>query len=246
MSVGDVLLTDYSQKTNTHLQLEGYGGLEKCKHLIIPHFPKKIDLFIEPFAGLGRITELVDAHTYRLNDMSNFAVETLRKKFPMSEGESMDFHVGLETRTYTVEQMDFADFIRKYDRAGAFIFCDPPWRKNIYKNNDGVSGRYKVEGMRTKEQVAGAQRSKYKGKASPAFTKDSIGEYYKELLEILPKCKADWMITSDRAETENGKRLQKSGYVNRTEVAPDGCQRFFGRLPAVRLCANYFTEVPID
>ena len=86
MSVGDVLLTDYSQKTNTHLQLEGYGGLEKCKHLIIPHFPKKIDLFIEPFAGLGRITELVDAHTYRLNEMSNFAFETLRKNFPMSEG----------------------------------------------------------------------------------------------------------------------------------------------------------------
>ncbi|SVE15374.1 uncharacterized protein METZ01_LOCUS468228, partial [marine metagenome] len=31
-------------------------------------------------------------------------------------------------------------------------------------------------------------------------------------------------------------------YVNKTEEAPDGCQRFFGRLPAVRLCANYFKQ----
>ena len=237
----------YSQKTNTRLQLEGYGGLEKCKHLIIPHFPKKIKTFIEPFAGLGRITELTIADTYHLNDMSDYAIETLTKKFPTNPAGMMDSWTGQLHRTYTIDQMDFKDFIIKYMHLeDVFIFCDPPWRKNIYKNNDGVSGRYKVEGMRTKEQVAGAQRSKYKGKASPAFTKDSIGEYYKELLEILPKCKADWMITSDRAETENGKRLQKSGYVNRTEVAPDGCQRFFGRLPAVRLCANYFTEVPID
>jgi len=219
-------MTEYSQKPNTRLQLEGYGGLEKCKHLIIPHFPKKIKTFIEPFAGLGRITELTIADTYHLNDMSNYAIETLTKKFPTNPAGMMDSWTGSEQRKYTIDQMDFRDFIIKYMHLeDAFIFCDPPWRKNIYKNNDG-------------ERMKKAFRSPRK----PAFTEHNIAAYYEALLKLLPNCKCKWMITSDRAETENGKRLQKSGYVNRTEEAPDGCQRFFGRLPAVRLCANYFEE----
>jgi len=216
----------YSQKPNTRLQLEGYGGLEKCKHLIIPHFPKNIKTFIEPFAGLGRITELTIADTYHLNDMSDYAIETLTKKFPTNPAGMMDSWTGQMQRTYTIDQMDFRDFIIKYMHLeDAFIFCDPPWRKNIYKNNDG-------------ERMKKAFRSPRK----PAFTENNIAAYYDALLKILPNCKGKWMITSDRAETENGKRLQKSGYVNKTEEAPDGCQRFFGRLPAVRLCANYFKQ----
>lgn len=220
----------YSQKTNTRLQLEGYGGLEKCKHLIIPHFPKKIKTFIEPFAGLGRITELTIADTYHLNDMSDYAIETLTKKFPTNPAGMMDSWTGQLHRTYTIDQMDFKDFIIKYMHLeDVFIFCDPPWRKNIYKNNDG-------------ERMKKAFRSPRK----PAFTEHNIAAYYDALLKILPNCKGKWMITSDRAETENGKRLQKSGYVNKTEEAPDGCQRFFGRLPAVRLCANYFKQGDIN
>jgi len=215
----------YSQKTNTRLQLEGYAGLERCKNLIISHFPDNIDVFIEPFAGLGRITELVTANTYHLNDMSDYAIETLRKKFPTNEKGMMDSWIGSKTRNYTIDQMDFRDFIIKYmQMENAFIFCDPPWRKNIYKNNDG-------------ERMKKAFRNPRK----PVFTEHNIVAYYNALLKLLPNCKGKWMITSDRAETENGKRLQKSDYFNKTEQAPDG-SKFFGRLPAVRLCANYFKQ----
>lgn len=174
-------------------QIRGYGGLHYTKNLIVPFFPKNIKRFIEPFAGMGRITELVDANEYMINDKSEYAFNILREKFP----------------DYIIENIDFKDFIRKYDDGESFIFCDPPWRKNIYNNHK-----------------------------SPVFTLKNVKMYYQSLLHILSDSKSHWIITSDRAEVETGKLLQKSIYPNITLEAPDGSPRFYSRLPAVRLCSN--------
>ena len=74
-----------SEKESTKFQLVGYSGLTSVRHLIIPYFPKNIKRFIEPFAGLGRITELVKADEYFLNDMSEYAFGVLKNKFSFLE-----------------------------------------------------------------------------------------------------------------------------------------------------------------
>ena len=183
-----------SEKFTTKFQVSGYGGLTYTKHLIIPYFPKNIKRFIEPFGGLGRITELVNAEEIFINDKSDFSYNYLKTKFP----------------NHTVENIDYIDFIKKYATPNSFIFCDPPWRKNIYKNHN-----------------------------KPAFTEKNIISYYDKLLELLPTLNCKWMITSDRDEHENGHRLQKSGYKNIT-MSNDNTGKFFGRSPAVRLCSNFF------
>ncbi len=163
----------------------------------MPYLPKNIDVFIEPFAGLGRITELVKANKYKINDMSVFAYNYLKDKFP----------------EYDVENIDYVDFIKKHDAENTFMFLDPPWRKNIYQNH-----------------------------SKPAFTEKNIKSYYTKLLDILPECKCNWVITSDRAEVETSKMLSKSGYENivlQVEDTPHQ-PKIFGRLPAVRLCSNMF------
>ena len=208
-----------SEKESTKFQLVGYSGLTSVRHLIIPYFPKNIKRFIEPFAGLGRITELVKAEEYFLNDMSEYAFGVLKDKF------SLQSTLDTSPSSYVIEQTDFRDFIKKYDTEDSFIFCDPPWRKNIYKNNE-----------------------------KPAFTEVNVITYYDALLNILPRCKGDWMITSDRDEHENGHRLQKSKYGNRTledegktSTYLDGHTRkltegtkLFGRPAAIRMCSNLF------
>ena len=111
---------------------------------------------------------------------------------------------------YVVENIDYVDFIKKHATPDSFVFCDPPWRKNIYKNHE-----------------------------RPAFTEKNIISYYDKLLELLPTLNCQWIITSDRDEHENGHRLQKSGYNNVTMVNNDeSIGTFFGRKPAVRLCGN--------
>ena len=181
-----------SQKFTTKFQLKGYPGLSNTKHLVVKYFPKKIERFIEAFGGLGRITDLVKADEYFINDKSDYAYNFLKNRFP----------------DYTVEKMDYIDFIKKYATPNSFIFCDPPFRKNIYKNHD-----------------------------KPVFTEKNVISYYEKLLELLPKLDCKWIITSDRDEHENGHRLQKSGYRN-IVLQSDSKIRFFGRKPAVRLCTN--------
>ena len=181
-----------SQKSTTWFQLQGYPGLTHTKHLVIKYFPKNIKRFVEPFGGLGRITDLVKADEYFINDKSDYAYNFLKDRFT----------------SYTVEKMDYIDFIKKYATPNSFIFCDPPFRKNIYKNNE-----------------------------NPVFTEKNVISYYEKLLDLLPKLNCKWIITSDRDEHENGHRLQKSGYRN-IVLQSNSKVRFFGRSPAVRLCTN--------
>ena len=185
-----------SEKFGTKFQVSGYGGLTYTKHLIMEFFPSKIERFVEPFGGLGRITDLVKADEYFINDKSEYAYGYLKNKFP----------------DYTVEQMDYMDFIKKYTTPNSFVFCDPPWRKNIYKNHE-----------------------------RPSFTEKNVISYYDKLLELLPTLECKWMITSDRDEHENGHRLQKSEYKNIT-MERGGTGKFFGRSPAVRLCSNIWEK----
>ena len=185
-----------SQKITTKFQLQGYPGLTHTKHLVIKYFPKNIKRFVEPFGGLGRITELVKADEYFINDKSDYAYNFLKGRFP----------------GYTVENMDYIDFIKKYAIPNSFIFCDPPFRKNIYKNHE-----------------------------RPAFTEKNVITYYDKLLDLLPKLNCDWMITSDRDEHENGHRLQKSLYPNITMERKTGTGKFFGRNPSLRICTNITT-----
>ena len=67
-----------SQKFTTKFQISGYGGLTYTKDLIIKLFPQKIERFVEPFGGLGRITELVKADEYFINDKSDYAYNFLK------------------------------------------------------------------------------------------------------------------------------------------------------------------------
>ena len=182
-----------SQKFGTKFQVAGYGGLTYTKDLIIKFFPQKIERFIEPFGGLGRITELVKADEYFINDKSGYAYGYLKEKFP----------------SHVVKNMDYIDFIKEYTTSNSFVFCDPPWRKNVYRNHE-----------------------------RPSFTEKNIITYYEKLLDLLPKLNCKWMITSDRDEHENGHRLQKSGYPNKTMERKTGTGKFFGRNPAIRLCSN--------
>ena len=95
----------------------GYPGLAwTCKP--ISEFIPKCDLFVEPFAGLGRISQLVNAKEKILNDKSKYANKH-NKKFG-----------------YIVEDLDFIDCIKKYDSKDTVFFLDPPWRSKIYEQND--------------------------------------------------------------------------------------------------------------
>ena len=178
-------------KVETILQISGYGGLHYTKHHIIPYIPK-CKIYVEPFAGLGRIAKLVESEHIILNDMSDYAYDFLSKNFNAE-----------------ITQMDFEECIKLYDSKDTFFFCDPPWRKNIYKNH-----------------------------SRPAFTEKNIKQYYVRLLDILKDVKAHWIITSDNAEVETGKALSKSGYENLVLIANDSKSKIFGHYPKVRMCSN--------
>lgn len=92
----------------------GYPGLEFTKHKICEYIPK-CNTFIEPFGGMGRITELVLAEIKIVNDKSDFAYNQLKSKFP----------------THIVENMDFVEFLDKYPNGDVYFF-DPPWIKSAY------------------------------------------------------------------------------------------------------------------
>ena len=96
---------------------KGYPGLANTASLIAEYIPK-CKIFVEPFAGLGRISKLVHAETKILNDKSEYANKH-NKKFKA-----------------IIENLDFMECIKKYDTENAVLFLDPPWRKDVYEVND--------------------------------------------------------------------------------------------------------------
>jgi hypothetical protein len=97
---------------------KGYPGLTHTAKEICEYIPKCI-LFVEPFAGLGRITKHVKSENYVLNDMSDFAIKYLTKNF----------------KNHIITQTDYLDCIKKYDSINTFFFIDPPWFDEIYDIN---------------------------------------------------------------------------------------------------------------
>lgn len=170
-----------STKPNTFFQLKGYPGLKNMAEYIKPLIPAS-KIYVEPFAGLGRTVEIDKHETIILNDKSEEAYNYLEKKF----GKYVD---SLKVSIYQVDyKLVIAMYIHNPD---AFLFIDPPWRKNIYKNNKG-----------------------------PVFTEKNIITYYENILKMLKNAKCKWILTVDRDEHELGKRVTNCGYTNKVIQHP--------------------------
>ena len=162
-------------KESTFLQVKGYPGLEGTAEFIMPLIPPA-KTYVEVFAGMGRTVEVDKHEDIILNDLSDFAVKTLKDKFPTAE----------------VTQREYRDVIKEYYQdPEAFLFIDPPWRKNIYKNNE-----------------------------HPEFTEDSPIKYYDRILFYLSDAKCKWILCVDQDEHEIGKRVSNSGWPNKVITHP--------------------------
>ena len=163
-------------KDSTFFLIKGYPGLEHTAQFIKPLIPKS-DIYVEVFAGMGRTVELDKHENIILNDMSDFAVKTLKDKFP----------------TCTITQEDYLTVIKRhYKNPNVFLFIDPPWRKNIYKNNE-----------------------------KPEFTENSPINYYDNILFKLEFATCKWILCVDKDEHEIGKRVSKSKWVNKIIEHPN-------------------------
>lgn len=98
-------------------KLGGYAGVKHTAKKIIDLIPDitKYNLYVEPFAGLGRTAEYVNIPMV-LNDMGKLSNEYCRNKFPNA----------------IVENMDFKETIIKYDNPNTIFVIDPPWRFDTY------------------------------------------------------------------------------------------------------------------
>jgi len=159
----------YSTKESTFLQVKGYPGLAIMAEKMSEFFPKEIKIYVEPFAGLARTAKFCVAEKKVLNDLSDYSIKYMRENFPNAE----------------ITQEDYRIVIDRYkDNEDVFMLIDPPWRKNIYKNN-----------------------------ALPVCTNTPI-EYYDDILARLRDSKCKWILCVDKDEHEIGKRVSKSGYKN--------------------------------
>ena len=162
-------------KESTHLQVKGYPGLDGTAEFIMPLIPSS-KVYVEVFAGMGRTVEVDKHEEIILNDMSDYAVAHLKEKFPTS----------------TVTQDDYFDVIKRhYKNPDAFLFMDPPWRKNIYKNNE-----------------------------HPEFTEKSPIDYYDNILFKMEFAECKWILCVDQDEHEIGKRVSKSRWTNKVITHP--------------------------
>ncbi len=97
--------------------LGGYAGLEHTAKLIADYIPK-CEIYVEPFAGLGRVAKEVNAKRYILNDKSKYAFDFLTKNFNAE-----------------ITNVDFEETIKLYDSKDTFFLIDPPWRDEHYSRN---------------------------------------------------------------------------------------------------------------
>ena len=97
---------------------KGYPGLEHTAKQICEYIPK-CKIFIEPFAGLGRISKHVTAEKFILNDLSDYALKFLKQKF----------------KNATITNLDYSECIKQYDSKNAYLFKDPPWYDEVYDVN---------------------------------------------------------------------------------------------------------------
>ncbi len=97
---------------------KGYPGLThtaKPISLYIPH----CKIFVEPFAGLGRISKHVKADHYVLNDLSDYAITYLKRHFKKAH----------------IMQDDYTSCVWLFDSPETIIFYDPVWIDPMYEDN---------------------------------------------------------------------------------------------------------------
>ncbi len=115
----------YKQKTEFkdtgHGHVRGYSGLTHTALQISEYIPK-CQIYVEPFAGLGRVAKYVRSDKFMLNDMSDYAYGFLLKNFNAE-----------------ITQLDFEECIRLYDGYNVMMVLDPPWKKSEY--TEGCKGR---------------------------------------------------------------------------------------------------------
>ena len=145
--------------------LGGYAGVKHTAKQIVDEVPdiSKYKLWVEPFSGLGRTAEYIDLPKV-LNDKSEFANNFCKENFPNAK----------------VENMDFMDTINKYDSEDTFFLIDPPWRKDLYGENN------------------------------MAFCDRNVWDYYKQILNIIENIKGDWFILNSADEHESKDILRDS------------------------------------
>lgn len=96
--------------------VRGYPGLTHTALPISEYIPK-CHVYVEPFAGLGRVAKFVDASMKILNDKSDYAFKYLQAHFPKAQ----------------VECDDFEFCINFFDGPNTFFLIDPPWSKTEYE-----------------------------------------------------------------------------------------------------------------
>ena len=111
-----IIKTEHYKKSS--ICVNGYPGLTLTADQIALYIPH-CKIYCEPLAGLGRVAKLVSADRMILNDMSDFAIEYLKKNFPNAE----------------VIKGDYIDCIKKYDSVDTFFLIDPPYRTSAYALN---------------------------------------------------------------------------------------------------------------
>jgi site-specific DNA-adenine methylase len=99
-------------------KIGGYPGLSFTASRIAEYIPP-CNIFVEPFAGLGRISPLVKANIKVLNDKNPVAY---------SYNKSNKFE------NYIVTCEDFLECIKKYDDENNILFIDPPWSSVLYED----------------------------------------------------------------------------------------------------------------
>jgi len=96
--------------------VRGYPGLVHTALMISEYIPK-CQIYVEPFAGLGRTAKHAQAKQVILNDKSKYAFDFLSKNF-----------------TAQITHLDFEEMFRVYDGPETVFLIDPPWSKTEYEN----------------------------------------------------------------------------------------------------------------
>ena len=108
-------------KDTGHGHVRGYLGLTHTALQISEYIPK-CKIYVEPFAGKGRVAKYVKSDRFVLNDMSDYAYNFLSKNFNAE-----------------ITQMDFEECIKLYDGQDVFMVFDCPW--DLMEYTKGCKGR---------------------------------------------------------------------------------------------------------
>ena len=180
-----------------------YPGLAMNAKIISEYFPMT-KIHVEPFSGLARTAKFARAPKIVLNDMSEYANSICKKQHPGA----------------IITHQDFADCIKKWDGPDTFFLIDPPWFLDYYKDETAINkltnntkgevtsgnigggtlysaieriNKKKKKGLRTKNHT---RLTMFHGKGeTPAFIDRTVQKYLSDLMRILDKVKAHYIVT---------------------------------------------------